>query len=235
MCQTHGVVQQGVEDDQGGARNQMNEDDAQPPIDTEVEVVIMQHERDQSLEAAGECHSLVYDRFDFNRQVLVLEEPRRLREEGCDVDDDYGLDRVRDRADNLGSMGVADADVSLASEGDRQPDGRRVAYGRQVDGEGFPGVAPGVRDVVAVVSGRVEVEETGDGEGAGQGVRDSHCDQQEVRRRAHVALEKDDADEAIGDDDEWDENRRDVSADEDINRTRPQMIDFVLRRSIDHR
>src|SRR6218665_848680 len=97
-------------------------------------------------------------------------------------------------------MGVADADVSLACEGDRQPDGRCVAYGRQMEGQGCPGVAPGHWDVVAVVAGRVEVKESRDGEGAGESVGDGHGHQEEVGRSAHVTLEEDDADEAVGDD-----------------------------------
>jgi len=80
-----------------------------------------------------------------------------------DGDRHYAGDRAHRRVDGAEATGgrrrrVADADVALHGEQDRQPDGRRVENGRQVVGEAVVGEAPAGRDPVGVAAEHVEVD-----------------------------------------------------------------------------
>src|SRR6218665_416203 len=142
-------------------------------------------------------------RIELNRTRLdkfgysLLEESRQLRHQGGRVDDCDGLDSVRNRAEGLRPLRVADADVALDGEDDCQPDGCRVADGRHVQGQGRADVTPIERNVVFVMSKRVEVEEDGRRKQSSQHVRDRHGNDEEVCRTAHVLLQQNETDEGV--------------------------------------
>ena len=108
---------------------------------------------------------------------------------------------------------MAHADVPVDGQRHRQPDGRRVYDGRYVFRQAMVHVTPAVRHVVQVVSERVEVDETGQRQDAGQHVGERHGDEKSVGRVAHVAFEKDKTDERVSNDGEQDDWRRDDSVD----------------------
>ena len=82
--------------------------------------------------------------------------------------------------------------------------GGHVEDHRQVDG------APGGRHEHRPVEG-VEVDEERQRDGAGQGVGDGESDEEDVGGSAHMGLEKDGADERVGDECEKDDDRGQVA------------------------
>jgi len=77
--------------------------------------------------------------------------------------------------------------VPVHGKTDGQPDGRRVADGRQVLGQTIVDETPGVRDVVGSTLQSVEVDVAGQRPQPGQHVRLRHAHQDQVGRRTHGA------------------------------------------------
>ena len=97
----------------------------------------------------------LYSDFD----VVALEEPADLRQNGDGEDGDDDANEYRDCAQLTSRQRVTDVDVALDGQGHRQPDGRRVERCGDELGQTVVGETPRVRHPVTVAAERVEVDE----------------------------------------------------------------------------
>lgn len=95
---------------------EVDEDDAEPVVDVEVEVHVVRHERRVLLHAADNRHvRSMHQRRYGNRLKMLINEDRQLREYRDGVDDDNGANHVFDRAQLLCEYRVTYADISTSS------------------------------------------------------------------------------------------------------------------------
>ena len=153
LSSAHGADERRVEDYERRARNEVDEDDAEPVVDVEVDVLVTGDERREVVQtrrhrrrrsgaivaaAVFAVVAAVAGRekgLDDDRRVHVLREAEHLRREGGHVDASDRLQDVRHRAPALPRCRMADVDVTVDGERHRQPDGRCVENRRQVIGE----------------------------------------------------------------------------------------------------
>ena len=119
LCRAHHVDQDGVQHDQRRARDEVDEDDAEPVVHVEVRVQVLHHE--VLVVDAARRHNMAAPRGRWYRYsvVVVLEEATYLRGRRRGVDDACSHDHVRDGAPAVGDRRVADAQVTLKADGEQ--------------------------------------------------------------------------------------------------------------------
>jgi len=91
--------------------------------------------------------------------VLVLEDAPDLADESHEVDGADEEKYVAHGAQSFGGCWMADVDVAVSGQRDRQPHGSRVKYRRQIVGQTQVGEAPRVRYIFKVaIANRVEIQ-----------------------------------------------------------------------------
>jgi len=110
---THGADQHRVHDDQDEARDDVDEDGAEPVVDVEVQVHAVRDERRVLPDAPdhSDVRSAEPRRHD-NAVEELVEKHRYLGQDCDDVDGDNAANNVFDRAQLLGQHRVTDANVS---------------------------------------------------------------------------------------------------------------------------
>lgn len=213
LSTAHGVDEQGVEEYERGAGQEVDEDDAKPVVDIEVGVRVDCHPRHELVSTRLNGATRVNLRRQPDRLVLDLDEAAHLGQNGGQVDGNDDANEVSDGAQLAGPYGVTDEDIALDGQRHRQPDGGCVKDRRQVVYEAVVGEAPTVRNPIAIVLQGEEVDVAGYRPDARQEVGGGNGDEDGVCRVAHVRAKENGADKTIRDECDQDEEGRSKAVD----------------------